>query len=264
MRILAVIPARLLSSRLPKKVLLPLQGKPLFWWVYQSAKKVSTIEKVLLAADDEEILQEAKKLHIPSLLTSKEHPSGTHRLIEVYKKMPSYDIYLNLQADEPFITPLVIEKTLSLLKNPLCDIATSCRRISSWEEYQDPSVVKVVFREDKRALYFSRSPIPYISKKPSSLDGLPLYHHIGIYAYRASSLEKIEKASISLLSKLENLEQLTFLSIGLRIYIEEVSYQGFGIDTWEDYEKAKKLAPILLKEGLPQKLPHTEKHHKPS
>ncbi|WP_372371719.1 3-deoxy-manno-octulosonate cytidylyltransferase [Candidatus Uabimicrobium sp. HlEnr_7] len=235
MKAYAVIPARLASTRLPKKALLKDTGKFLVQHVYEQALLAEKIQKVIIATDADEIVSAVKSFDGEVQLTSIDHQSGTDRIAEVAGREQA-DIFVNVQGDEPEISPQAIDQVVSLLlENPNIEVATLAYPISP-EKALDPNLVKVVTDSKNAALYFSRSPIPFIrdiAEKSIS----PYLGHIGIYAYRKSFLNVYNSLEPSFLEKLEKLEQLRVLENGYKIIVGKTSDNTRGIDTEEDYQK---------------------------
>ncbi len=235
MDVICVIPARLGSTRFPRKVLAPLKGRPLIQWVYEAAKKVSRFREVVLAVDAEETRLVAKSFGARALMTSSECQSGTDRLIELVGKGElKADIFVNWQGDEPFVAPELIDQLLQTAGRDGCSIWTLCKQI---EDAASPHIVKVVRTHANEALYFSRSPIPYYRGSQKKI----YYKHIGLYAYTLDALKKIANLPPSPLEEAEMLEQLRFLQGGLKIKVHETTHEIFGIDTPEQLESAKLL-----------------------
>lgn len=249
---IVVIPARYSSTRLEGKLLLPLNGKPLILHTLEQAKKARNISRVIVATDDERILKVIEETGNEAVLTSPEHKSGSDRIAEVAEKLPENSIIVNVQGDEPLISPETIEKAVdAILKDETIEMATTCEAIRDAKDVLSPDVVKVVTDESGFALYFSRSPIPFpreAVQKHGSLENalrarphlLSLYRkHTGLYVYRREFLLRFTKMPQSNLEKTEMLEQLRALENGVRIKVIEVSESSIGVDTKEDFEHAK-------------------------
>ncbi len=231
-----VIPARYASTRLPGKPLLKVNNKPIIQYVYEAAQKSKLADSIIVATDDDRIVEAVKKFGGSVEMTSAEHKCGSDRITEVIQRHPEFDYVLNLQGDEPQITPNIIDKTISaLIENDDTDISTLVREITSKEQINNPNCVKCVFDNNNNALYFSRCPIPYERNENQA----PYYAHIGIYGYKKESLIKMTKLPQSVLEKQESLEQLRALQNGMKIKIAIVGLNPVGIDTIEDYEKFK-------------------------
>jgi len=236
-RIVGVIPARLGSQRLSRKVLREIQGKILIEQVYRRVEKCPLLNELWVATDAEEVLEACKKRQIPVVLTSDRHLSGTDRIHEVMGKKPA-DIYVNIQGDEPLVRPEHLETLLKpFFSNQNIPVATLKTKISP-EAAKSPNVVKVVTDSEGWALYFSRSFIPF------NRDGLTpgtIYKHLGFYAYTAAALEKFHCLSPSRLEQSEKLEQLRFLENRIPIFVSETQFDTVGVDTEEDLQQAAAL-----------------------
>lgn len=233
-RIVCVIPARLQSSRFPRKMLAKLGDKPLVQWAYEGAKQCSIFSDVIVAVDHVELLDAVGNFGGKAIMTSPHLQSGTERLCALQaKNILEGDIWVNWQGDEPFITESVIQTLLQSIDNPEEEIWTLKRKLENVKEASSPHIVKVVTDHDGKALYFSRSLIPY--------DGTEIYKHVGLYAYRESALQKISKLSACPLEAQEKLEQLRFLYHGISMQVHETSEEIFGIDTKEELAIAQNL-----------------------
>ncbi len=256
--IIAVIPARLFSTRLPNKLLLNLAGKPLILWTVGQAAKAKNVSRVIVATDSEEILRVVRKNGFEAVLTSANHQSGSDRIAEVAEILEENSIIVNVQGDEPLISPQTIESAIdAILQDDSIDIATTCEPIDDVKDVLSPDVVKVITDENDFALYFSRLPIPFpreAVKKHETLENalnsekdlLARYRkHTGLYVYRREFLLKYTKLQQTNLEKLEMLEQLRALENGARIKVVEVSESSIGVDTQEDFERVRQ----ILREG---------------
>lgn len=229
-----IIPARLGSTRLEKKILLPLDGKSMLQRVYEQAKCYPFFSSVTLAIDSDETRKVVEDFGAEFVMTDKSHANGTSRVIEAAKKIPcEADIWVNWQADEPFISNTMLDKLLFSIDDESVDIWTLKKKVKFCDANEN--VVKVVTDLNNNALYFSRHNIPF-SKEPDLL-----FKHIGIYAYTNKALDLIEKMQVSPLERSEKLEQLTFMYNGLRVRVHETYIDSFGVDTLEDHEKAQDL-----------------------
>ena len=237
MSIIAVIPSRYASTRLPGKPLVDICGKPMVQHVYERVRRVSLFDEVLVATDDERILNAVKAFGGAACMTSPDCPSGSDRLIEVAKSHPA-DVYVNVQGDEPLVEPASIEKLArAMLDDPSLQMGTLCYSISA-EQAQNPNLVKVVRAHNGNALYFSRSPIPF----PRSGGIAPQYFgHLGMYAYRREFLMNFGNLPYSPLENTEKLEQLRVLQAGIAIRVLEVEATGPGVDTPEDLEAVRRI-----------------------
>ena len=233
-----VIPARLHSTRLKNKLLLEVNSKPIIQWVYESAKKSKLAKRIIIATDSEEIYGKAQNFGAEVEMTSSEHKSGSDRIAEVAKRHPEFDYILNMQGDEPQITPEVIDLALDLIQNNPCDISTLVREITDIEQIESPNCVKCVFDKNFNALYFSRYPLPY----PRNKEFAKYYAHIGMYGYKKDSLLKMTSFPQAEIEKAESLEQLRALYNGMQIKVGITDLNPTGIDTIEDFNKFKSIA----------------------
>jgi 3-deoxy-manno-octulosonate cytidylyltransferase (CMP-KDO synthetase) len=234
-RILAVIPARLASTRLPRKVLRELNGQPLLAWVVEAAQRCPQIGKVVVAADSEEVAELSSIRGWKCLMTSPELPSGSDRLFAVSREIEA-DIYVNIQADEPLLEPAHIEALLRPFADPAVPVSTLKVRCPE-ESIGDPNVVKVVTGQNGRALYFSRATIPF------NRDAQPMIYwkHLGLYAYRKEALARFAALPPGQLEQIERLEQLRLLENGIDIYVSESPHDTIGVDTEEDLHRVAHL-----------------------
>lgn len=252
--VIAIIPARLFSVRLPNKLLLPLDGKPLILWTLEQARKAKNISRVIVATDSEEISRVVEKSGGEAILTSRNHQSGSDRIAEVAENLPENSIIVNVQGDEPLISPVTIEKAVeAILQNESIKMATTCEPIHKIEDVLSADVVKVVSDANNFALYFSRSPIPFpreLVRKHGTLENalreekdlLSIYRkHTGLYVYRREFLLQYTKLKQTNLENTEMLEQLRALESGAKIKVVEVSETSIGVDNQEDYERVKKI-----------------------
>ncbi len=232
-KILTIIPARLASTRLPNKPLAKIHGKSMIQRVYEQAKKAN-LGEVFIACDGEEIANEAKKIGAKFVITDPNLPSGTDRIYAAWREIGGdFEVIVNLQGDLPNIDPRVIEAAAKTALHKDCDIATVASVIKNIQEIANPNVVKIARAESGRALYFSRHPIPHGEGDH--------YHHIGIYAYKKSALEKFVKLAPSKLEKRESLEQLRALENDMRIFVEIVEAHPLSVDTAEDLKNVSDL-----------------------
>jgi 3-deoxy-manno-octulosonate cytidylyltransferase (CMP-KDO synthetase) len=227
--VLGVIPARLASTRLPRKVLREIAGRPLVAWVYDAARRAPDLDDVLVATDADEVMQACARLGIPAALTSSAHPSGTDRVWEIAQSRPA-DVYVNVQGDEPFVTPGHIARLVEPFRAATdTQVSTLCIRATP-DEVDARQVNKVVFGAGGRALYFSKYGIPF----DRDGRGAVRYKHIGLYAYTRSALEVFHRLPPSTLERIEGLEQLRFLEHGVGITVRETTEATIGVDTEED------------------------------
>jgi 3-deoxy-manno-octulosonate cytidylyltransferase (CMP-KDO synthetase) len=238
MKTVAIIPARLASTRLPRKMLREISGTPLVGWVYEAVRSSPLLSDVIIATDSEEILETCNRHGWKAQMTSAAHRSGTERVHEVSKSITA-DVYVNVQGDEPLTRPEHIATLLEVLKDASVQVGT-VKTLCPQEDILNPNAVKVVTVPGGRALYFSRATIPF------DRDGTaPRYFkHLGLYAYRKRALDLFVSQPESTLEKSERLEQLRFLENGISIYVGETPYDSVGVDTEEDLQR---VAEILRK-----------------
>ena len=240
MRVQIVIPARLASTRLPEKLLMSVGGKSILQHTYESASKSSVAVGVVAAVDDPRLAHAVASFGGNVRLTSPSCQSGTDRVAEVAMEMPEFDIFVNVQGDEPEIDPAAIDLVAqTLIDHPEADIVTVAKPIREAELLANPNCVKVVIGNDRRAIYFSRSIVPYARDgvTPALLhQEPPLYwHHVGLYAYRRDFLLWFAQEPPAPLENVEKLEQLRALSAGRHIVVARVESAAAGIDTLDDF-----------------------------
>lgn len=242
-RIVCVIPARLDSSRCPQKVIANLAGKPLVQWTWEAAKATGLFDEIVVAVDEVSTTAIVESFGGKAILTSKDCPNGTHRMIEVMKTENLHgDIWVNWQCDEPFIQKSMIEELLQTVSHDTAHIWTLKKKITTSQERDSSNTVKVVCDCAGNALYFSRHPIPFHRTDSSlSQDHLDYYKHIGIYAYTKQALKHIAHMPACALEEHEKLEQLRFLFYGLKIQVHETNTETLGIDTPIDLARAAKI-----------------------
>jgi 3-deoxy-manno-octulosonate cytidylyltransferase (CMP-KDO synthetase) len=267
MKILGIIPARYASTRFMGKPLVDIGGKSMIQRVYEQALKAKCLSKIIVATDDERIFNHVKSFGGEVMMTAKGHPSGTDRCAEVALKMnmdemfegmnphksivfegikpkrqkTTYDAVVNIQGDEPFIDPSQIEKVVEILRGGSFSISTLVKKIDNEELINNPNVVKCVFSNKNKALYFSRSPIPFLRNTPQKewLSTGEFYKHLGLYAYKTGVLLEITQLPPSRLEILESLEQLRWLENGYEIGVAVTDIETIGIDTPGDLIKIK-------------------------
>jgi 3-deoxy-manno-octulosonate cytidylyltransferase (CMP-KDO synthetase) len=238
MKGLAVIPARLASTRLPRKMLREIAGIPLIGWVYQAVRSSALLDQVIVATDSQEILEVCRRHGWKAQMTSASHRSGTERVHEIANLMAAnaYDVYINVQGDEPLVRPDHIAALLDVMEDSSVQVGTlktPCGPV----DIDNPNAVKVVTDLDRRALYFSRATIPY-----NRDGGDPLYFkHLGFYAYRKPALDRFVSLCESQLERSERLEQLRFLENGIAIYVGETPHDTVGVDTEDDLQRVEKI-----------------------
>jgi 3-deoxy-manno-octulosonate cytidylyltransferase (CMP-KDO synthetase) len=233
MRAIAVIPARLASTRLPRKMLREIAGKPLVGAVYEAVRSSPLLDDVIIATDSDEILQVCRKNGWKALMTSAAHGSGTQRVHEISNSIAA-DIYLNVQGDEPLTRPEHIASLLDVMRDSNVQVGT-LKTPASAADVANPNAVKVVVDADGRALYFSRSTIPHDRDGTSP----QYYKHLGFYAYRKSALDRFVALPESKLERSERLEQLRFLENGIPIFVGETLYDTIGVDTEDDLRRVE-------------------------
>lgn len=246
MKFLGIIPARFASTRFPGKPLADINGKPMIQKVYEQASKA--LEQVWVATDDSRIEDCVKNFGGNVIMTSPDHQSGTDRIAEAALQISEklnlqFDVAINIQGDEPFIQPEQINSLKNCFDNPATEIATLIKSITNPDEIFDTNKVKVIRGKDQRALYFSRSPIPFVrgDDKENWVNKHTFFKHIGMYAYRYEALMKVTKLSQSPLELSESLEQLRWLENGYWIQTETTEHESIGIDTPEDLERVKEM-----------------------
>ncbi|MCJ7578039.1 MAG: 3-deoxy-manno-octulosonate cytidylyltransferase [candidate division Zixibacteria bacterium] len=248
-KIIGIIPARYSSKRLPGKPLIQIEGKPLVQRVYESAKKSSFLDRVIVATDSARISDVVYGFGGEAYLSLRRHPTGTDRVAEVVRNL-NYDLVLNIQCDQPFLNPKMIDDLVtSMFGERNLWMGTLAIKIEDPQKLKNPNVVKVVLDQKGFALYFSRFPIPYLrdphptahfrSSNQINLRRSPYYEHIGIYAFRKDFLLKFASWRETPLEKYEKLEQLRALENGYRIKVCVTRYQSFAIDSRSDLIKLK-------------------------
>ncbi len=242
MSVTLCIPARLASTRLPRKVLLDLGGKPVVRHVWERARQVKQADRVVLLTDAEEVAVVARGFGAEVIMTDPACPSGTARMAGVIEALPG-DFFLNVQGDEPFIAPDLLDGLISRWKETRCRLVTAVSRIPSAERLHAASVVKVVRAEDGEAIYFSRSPVPHLrGVDPSEWHARRDYwSHIGVYGYDRATLAGYARLRPTELEAAESLEQLRFLAHGMTFQTVVTDYHPVAIDTPEDLEAARKI-----------------------
>lgn len=231
MKVICVIPARYSSTRLPGKPLKDICGKPMIVRVYERAKLAKNVSEIVVATDDERILQAVEKNGGKAIMTRADHKTGTDRLAEVAEKFSDVDLIVNVQGDEPLIeSSLIDELVAEFASDENLQMATVATELTDEAEIKNPNNVKVVFDKNNDALYFSRSQIPY----PRNAGNSKVYKHIGIYAYRRNFLLEYAKMASTPLEQTESLEQLRALENGYKIRVIISDLKFIGVDTEED------------------------------
>lgn len=242
----AIIPARYASTRFPGKPLARIKGLPMIQHVCHQVSKAKTVDRVIVATDDQRIVDAVKAFGGTAMMTRSDHPTGTDRLAEVAEQVDA-ELIVNVQGDEPLINPKMIDQAVQpLLDNPKIKMGTLAGRIDEIEDFYSPNVVKVVKDNNHLALYFSRAPIPWprdLSRDElaASLDRVALFRHIGLYVYRRDFLLAYPQMEQTPLEALENLEQLRALESGIELYVAETEFSCHGVDTPEDLERVARL-----------------------
>ncbi|MGA7217992.1 MAG: 3-deoxy-manno-octulosonate cytidylyltransferase [Candidatus Sulfotelmatobacter sp.] len=235
MRTVAVIPARLASSRLPGKMLREIEGKPLMGWVYEAVRSSALLSDIVVATDSEEILEVCRAHGWKAQMTSGTHRSGTERVHEVSNSIEA-DVYINVQGDEPLVRPEQIATLLDVMIDPAVEVGT-VKTPCAAGEINNPNAVKVVTDRAGRALYFSRAAIPFDRDGA----GARYFKHLGLYAYRKPALDFFVSQPESSLEKWERLEQLRFMENGIPIFVGETPYDSVGVDTEEDLQRVREI-----------------------
>ncbi|MEG2178280.1 MAG: 3-deoxy-manno-octulosonate cytidylyltransferase [Bacteroidales bacterium] len=244
MKTLAIIPARYNSTRLPGKPLMDIKGKTMIQRVYEQVQACSKLDSICVATDDMRIFTHVQSFGGNVCMTSSDIANGTARCLAAFSVLQKQqnieaDVIVNIQGDEPFISPLAIESLLDCFENDEVEIATLTKKIQNVQQLMDPNVVKLVKSKNNWALYFSRQAIPYnraIEDKNLWLTHSFYYKHIGLYAYRPHILEQLVQLAPSSLEEVEKLEQLRWIENDFRIFAKETMYESISVDTMEDLE----------------------------
>lgn len=242
--IVGIIPARFASSRLFGKILANIGGKPMIQHTYENSKKSNLLNEIILAVDDAKVAKVAEGFGAKVIMTPKELQSGSDRAAYVINNFPEAEIIVNIQADEPFIKSTMIDQAIEpLLFDKSVNVSTLAKRIESVEELRSPSVVKVVFDYNNFAMYFSRSPIPFVRDAKTNSEKIQLaeiYKHIGLYVFRRDYLLRFIKLQPTDLEKTEKLEQLRMLENSFKIKIVTTEFDTLSVDTPDDLERARR------------------------
>ncbi len=245
----AIIPARYASTRFPGKPLALINGLPMIQHVCQRVARAQTVERVIVATDDERIASAVKDFGGEVMMTRADHPTGTDRLAEVAEQIDA-ELIVNVQGDEPLIAPQMVDQAVApLQRNPQIKMGTLASRIEQLDDLFNPNVVKLVKDIQGLALYFSRAPIPWardLSREQLAdrLDELKYYRHIGLYVYRREFLLQYPRLPKTPLETLENLEQLRALEHGVRLHVAETQFDCHGVDTPADLERVSRLMAV--------------------
>ncbi len=241
--IVGIIPARFASTRLLGKPLADICGKPMIRHTYESAQSSKLLNEVIIAVDDEKVAQVARNFGAKVVMTPKNIATGSDRIAYVTKTIPNAKIIVNIQGDEPFIKGEMIDQAIEpLLFDKSVNVSTLAKRIESVQELKSPSIPKVVFDYNNFALYFSRSPIPYVRDARTNFDRIQkaeIYKHIGLYVYRRESLLRFTELEPTDLEQIEKLEQLRMLENGFKIKVVVTEFENLAVDTPEDLERAR-------------------------
>lgn len=242
MKSTAIIPARLASTRLPRKVLADVHGKPLIWHVWERVSQAKNINSIIVATDSAEVVEVVTDWGGTALLTDPACQSGTERLASLVGELDG-DLILNVQGDEPLVDPGMLDSLVANWLSAPCDLITPIYSITNVDDLSNPNVVKVARAYDGRALYFSRNPIPYVRDCPKEqwLEQYSFWGHIGVYGYRKEVLARYTVLPISSLQAAESLEQLRFLEAGYSVHTVETTYQSIAVDTPEDLERVRRI-----------------------
>jgi 3-deoxy-manno-octulosonate cytidylyltransferase (CMP-KDO synthetase) len=236
--VLGVIPARLASTRLARKVLRTIAGRPMLAWVFEAASACPQLDQVIIATDSTEVAELCHQNNWPVQLTSADLPSGTDRVHAVAQQVPA-DIYVNIQGDEPLLKPEHLTALLRPFSQRQVEVST-LKVLCTEENIANPNAVKVITAADGRALYFSRATIPH-NRDPEHNPAPQYWKHIGLYAYRKSALQRFPTLPPSTLEQIERLEQLRFLENGIDIHVEPTDFDTIGVDTEEDLHRVEAL-----------------------
>lgn len=236
MKILCVIPSRIASTRIQRKPLLPIQGKPMIQWVYENARRCEILAEVVVATDSEEIAAVIHQLGGKTVMTDPYLATGSDRAAIVAEQYPEMDVIINLQGDEPFIKPRMLEQLVApYLAGESPEMTTLAYPLDMKTKYHEPGAVKVITDLKGNAIYFSRSPIPYFRTEGHA----PVYHHMGLYAFRRDFLLIYKNLPQTPLEKIESLEQLRVLEHGYKIRVCLTQDKTLEINTPEEYELAQ-------------------------
>ena len=243
MKFLGIIPARFASSRFPGKPLVDIDGQTMIQRVYEQVKQSKKLSNVIVATDDQRIVEEVLSFGGNVVMTSETHQSGTDRCAEVITDDNEYDVIINIQGDEPFINPEQIDLLAACFESPQTKIATLVKEIDSMEELFNLNIPKVVRNIHGEAIYFSRQTIPFLRgiEQEQWLKGQTFYKHIGIYAYQADTLRALTQLPVSGLEEAEALEQLRWIENGYTIQTAVTTHETIAVDTKEDLNKILKL-----------------------
>lgn len=236
MKILCIIPSRISSTRLPRKPLLPIQGKPMIQWTYENAARATSLYDVIVATDSEEIADVITAIGGKVKMTDPDLPTGSERVAAVAEGYPDVDVVINLQGDEPFIKPAMLDALIApYLAGETPEMSTLAYPLEK-DKYHSPGSVKVITDLQHNAIYFSRAPIPYYRTNEKA----PVYNHMGVYAFRRDFLMLYKTLPQTPLEKTESLEQLRAIEHGYKIRVCLIDEKTLEINTPEEYEEAQK------------------------
>ena len=238
---IAIIPSRYSAQRLPGKPLADIAGKPMIQWVYEAAKKAKTLSRVIVATDDKRIEEAVKRFGGEVMMTDPALPSGTDRVAAVAEKAPA-DFYVNVQGDEPLMSPEAIDACAGLIRSGKFTFSTVMTPMKVLSDLSNMAVVKVLADQTGRAIYFSRYPIPYSRQaEPQKGEPFACHKHVGLYGYTKETLFRFRDLPVSALERGESLEQLRALNAGIPIGITEVDFESIGVDTPEELNRVREI-----------------------
>jgi 3-deoxy-manno-octulosonate cytidylyltransferase (CMP-KDO synthetase) len=239
-KVVAVIPARYGSARLPGKPLVSIAGKPMIQHVFEKTSKAQTVQRVVVATDDVRIVDAVRGFQGQAVMTRSDHRTGTERVAEVAAHEEG-DVFVNVQGDEPLIDPAAIDTAVgALLEDPPAQIATVATLVRRASDILDPNVVKTVLDFDGNALYFSRAPIPWLRDRQSKVS-VKYWKHLGLYVFERAALLEYPTLPLGELERVEQLEQLRWMENGWKIRVAEVAHDAVSVDLPEDVARVEKL-----------------------
>jgi len=240
LKVVVVIPARYGSTRLPGKPLVSLAGRPMIQYVFERAKQAQTVQRVIVATDDQRIVDAVRGFGGQAMITRGDHRTGTERVAEVATREEG-DVFVNVQGDEPLIDPVSIDTAVgALLEEPSAQIATVATPVRHAGDIMDPNVVKTVLDFDGNALYFSRAPIPWVRDTEAKVH-VKYWKHLGLYAFQREALLEYPTLPLGELERVEQLEQLRWMENGWKIRVAEVAHDAVSVDVPEDVARVERL-----------------------
>ena len=243
MNILCVIPSRIGSTRMPRKPLSLIQGKPMIQWVYENASRCNILTKVVVATDSEEIVDVVRSINGNVVMTDPNLPTGSDRVAAVAESMPEMNVVINLQGDEPFIKPRMLEQLVSpYLAGEMPEMTTLAYPLNREKDNDNPGAIKVITDLNGNAIYFSRSPIPYFRQEVANI---PVYHHMGLYAFRRDFLLVYRDLPQTPLERVEALEQLRAIEHGYKIRVCLTEDRTLEINTPEEFAEAQNFEYVV-------------------